>query len=201
MYILGHIGLGYIAFKLINRNKDYDVSIALLYSLLPDIDILLPYIEHRGPTHSLLFPTFILIIYLILDPSKFSYSIPIYTHIFADIIAQPITYGYMKLLWPINNKIYQINPIVIMRTNQEAYLEIFIFIISAILFIKSDYKQFINRSKSYVLLLIIIPLTISSLLYKLIGINLILNIFQICLDVFLIYIFIKKTKLYNMFFS
>ena len=192
MYILGHIGFGYILYKLLNRNKNYDLTLVFLYSILPDIDILIPYLYHRGPTHSFIFPTLILLIYLIFDPLKIFYSIPIYSHILCDIIAQPMDYSYMKLLWPITNIKYQINPIVIMRTYEESYLEISIFIISAIIFMKFDYKKFIVNSNSILLFLIIIPLTISSIFANLIGMNYILNIFHILLDVFFIYVLLKK---------
>lgn len=56
MFAVGHLALGYIIGKLSSRILKVNVNIPLLFvaSIAPDIDLLIPGVEHRGPTHSLI---------------------------------------------------------------------------------------------------------------------------------------------------
>lgn len=55
MFAVGHLALGYITGKISSSTLKINVNIPLLFvaSVAPDIDLLIPRVEHRGPTHSI----------------------------------------------------------------------------------------------------------------------------------------------------
>jgi len=55
MYVLGHMALGYFAALLTRKTTgtQYSILPVWFFSMLPDIDLLLPFMSHRGATHSL----------------------------------------------------------------------------------------------------------------------------------------------------
>jgi len=63
MFAVGHLALGYLTGKQTSKLIDVKVNISLLFlfSVLPDIDLLIPWLEHRGPTHSLIVYTVIFV--------------------------------------------------------------------------------------------------------------------------------------------
>ena len=54
MYLVGHVALGYLLGKAVSKLWKVDVNIPLLSiaSVIVDVDILIPSLKHRGPTHS-----------------------------------------------------------------------------------------------------------------------------------------------------
>ena len=54
MFAVGHLALGYITGKVadILLKVKSNIFLLLLVSVIPDIDILIPALEHRGPTHN-----------------------------------------------------------------------------------------------------------------------------------------------------
>jgi len=55
MYIPGHLALGYFAAILTGKETGnrHRLIIVWFFSMLPDVDLLLPFMSHRGATHSL----------------------------------------------------------------------------------------------------------------------------------------------------
>jgi len=56
MFAVGHLALGYILGKTTSKslNVNLNIPLVLVASMVPDIDLLIPGLEHRGPTHSLI---------------------------------------------------------------------------------------------------------------------------------------------------
>jgi membrane-bound metal-dependent hydrolase YbcI (DUF457 family) len=56
MFAVGHLALGYISGKAASKLLSVNVNVPLLFvvSIIADVDLLIPGLEHRGPTHSLL---------------------------------------------------------------------------------------------------------------------------------------------------
>jgi len=56
MFSVGHLALGYLTGKATSKllKTRSHVALFFLFSILPDIDLIIPVIHHRGPTHSLL---------------------------------------------------------------------------------------------------------------------------------------------------
>ena len=55
-FAVGHIALGYITGKATSKLLNVNANIPLLFvvSIIADIDLLIPGLEHRGPTHSII---------------------------------------------------------------------------------------------------------------------------------------------------
>jgi hypothetical protein len=56
MFAVGHLALGYISGKAASKLLNVNVNIPLLFvvSIIADVDLLIPGLEHRGPTHSII---------------------------------------------------------------------------------------------------------------------------------------------------
>ncbi len=101
MFAVGHLALGYITGKTSSQALKLKVNIPLLFvfSVLPDIDLLLPFMTHRGATHS------IIVLAAISIPLLLLYKKTVVPYIFA--IAQHSLIGDffgggIQLLWPIS---------------------------------------------------------------------------------------------------
>jgi len=105
MFAVGHLALGYITGKVADRllKVKSNIFLLLLVSVIPDIDILIPGLEHRGPTHSLIIFGILLIpIILLYGKKAVPYSIALVQH---SLIGDCITEG-TQLLWPLTSHIY-----------------------------------------------------------------------------------------------
>jgi membrane-bound metal-dependent hydrolase YbcI (DUF457 family) len=108
MYALGHLGLGYIIGKTSAKLLRCDVNIyaLLILSLLPDGDLLLrPFLRHRGPTHSVVVASILVLPFVIAYGRTVApYALTLVTH---SLIGDAIT-GGAQLLWPISAQRYGI---------------------------------------------------------------------------------------------
>jgi hypothetical protein len=106
MYAVGHFALGYLTGKLTAKSLDVNINLPLLSlaSVLPDIDILIPGLVHRGPLHSaVLFSLIFLPIFAIYKKRTAPYFIALIQHI---IIGDFIIGGNLQLLWPLTTNTY-----------------------------------------------------------------------------------------------
>lgn len=100
-FAVGHLALGYLTGKATSKLLDVDMNIPLLFvaSVVSDIDLLIPGLRHRGPTHSLF------IILLIFLPAFFLYGRRATPYFAAtaqhSIIGDYLTSEGVQLLWPI----------------------------------------------------------------------------------------------------
>jgi len=100
-FAVGHLALGYLTGKATSKLLDVDMNIPLLFvaSVVSDVDLLIPGIRHRGPTHSLI------IILLIFLPAFFLYgrrATPYFAAVAQhSIIGDYLTSEGVQLLWPI----------------------------------------------------------------------------------------------------
>jgi membrane-bound metal-dependent hydrolase YbcI (DUF457 family) len=106
MYAVGHLALGYLSGKATSKLLNTNVNLPLLFvaSIIPDIDLLIPGLEHRGPTHSLIICGLLFIPALLLYRKKaIPYFIALTQH---ALIGDYITGGGIQLLWPLNSTHY-----------------------------------------------------------------------------------------------
>jgi len=106
MYAVGHLALGYITGKATSKLLNVKVNLPLLFlaSIIPDIDLLIPGLEHRGPTHSLIISIIIFIPIIAYYRKKaIPYLIAFTQH---SLIGDYLTSGGIQLLWPINSIYY-----------------------------------------------------------------------------------------------
>ena len=106
MYLLGHMALGYFTGKITSKITKNETNIPLLwiFSMLPDIDILIPGFVHRGPTHSIIVATAIFTPIMIYYKKGISYYASLLSH---SLIGDYITAYGCQLLWPINQTWYK----------------------------------------------------------------------------------------------
>ena len=100
MYAVGHLALGYLTGKATSKLLNINVNLPLLFvaSIIPDVDLLIPGLEHRGPTHSLIIYALLFIPALLLYGKKIiPYFIALTQH---SLIGDYIT-GGAQLLWPL----------------------------------------------------------------------------------------------------
>jgi len=107
-YAVGHLSLGYIISKSASSLLKVEIDTPLIFALsvLPDIDILIPFLNHRGPTH------FILIICVGFIPLFIIYGKKAVPYL-AAIIQHPLLGDYLsggkiQLFWPISSNQYGI---------------------------------------------------------------------------------------------
>ena len=105
MYALGHLGLGYLIGKgtAAFSHRDESIHVVLLLSLLPDVDLLIPFLPHRGPTHSIIVVLLMMLPFLLLyGRNAIPYALTLVTH---GLIGDALT-GGAQLLWPLSAQRY-----------------------------------------------------------------------------------------------
>jgi membrane-bound metal-dependent hydrolase YbcI (DUF457 family) len=147
--------LGYIFGKASSKLPKVKINMPLLLaaSVLPDVDLLLPFIQHRGPTHSIITITALMIPFFIVYRKK---AIPYYAALLSHILIGDFFTGGVELFWPLSNNMFgalnfEVNSLAI------AVTELVLFLFTLPLMYKlGDLKDLlVPNDKSWVL---IIPL-------------------------------------------
>lgn len=105
MYAVGHLALGYISGKVTSKILNVNVNIPLLFlvSVLPDIDLLIPGLKHRGPMHS------VIVFCLIFLPTFIFFkkrAVPYFVALIQHLLIGDYLTGDIQLLWPITTNWY-----------------------------------------------------------------------------------------------
>jgi membrane-bound metal-dependent hydrolase YbcI (DUF457 family) len=101
MYPLGHAALGYFAAKATQKitKTEYNTILVWILSSLPDIDVIIPPLEHRGPTHSIITAiTAFIPVLILLRKRALPYLASLASHTIGDVIT---AYG-IQLYWPLS---------------------------------------------------------------------------------------------------
>lgn len=106
MFAVGHMSVAYLLTRGLKRGRWQSISIPLVWasSLLPDLDLLIPGINHMGPTHSIIVATAIFTPIMIYYKKGISYYASLLSH---SLIGDYITAYGCQLLWPINQTGYK----------------------------------------------------------------------------------------------
>lgn len=116
-FAVGHLALGYITGKATSKLLNVNINIPLLFviSVLPDIDLLIPGLEHRGLTHSIIFLSLLsLPVFLFFRKRATPYFIAVIQH---SLIGDYLTGGGVQLLWPATLQWYGIGIKITSLTN------------------------------------------------------------------------------------
>jgi membrane-bound metal-dependent hydrolase YbcI (DUF457 family) len=103
-FAVGHLALGYILGEASAKTLKTNVNIPLILTLsvIPDVDILIPFIAHRGPTHSLISTLIIFTPFFLAYRQKAApYFIALIQH---SLIGDYIAGGGIQLLWPVTTQ-------------------------------------------------------------------------------------------------
>ena len=146
MYAAGHMAIGYLLARIQNRDNTLNIPIIWALSILPDIDLLIPNLEHRGPTHSLIFS---LIIFLPLIIHKKGKIIPYYTALLSHSVIDLFTNNGTQFLWPISDNNFRFPYTLKMGTTSEGIIEIILFaIMILIIILYKDYNKLIQYTNN-----------------------------------------------------
>ena len=101
MFAIGHFALGYIFGKGSAKLAKAKVNLPLLLaaSVLPDIDLILRFLMHRGPTHSLITITVLMIPFFVIYRKQ---AIPYYIATLSHIFIGDYFNGGIQLFWPLS---------------------------------------------------------------------------------------------------
>lgn len=152
MYAVGHLAIGYLSGKATSKLAQVDVNVPLLFalSIIPDIDLLIPGLKHRGPTHS------IILLCLLFLPAFLRYKKRA-TPYFAALILHPLIgdglTGGTQLLWPLTTNEYGIRIGIISSANILAEWTLFVASLG-ILFKARDMQNLFQPHPSNLFLLI-----------------------------------------------
>lgn len=116
MYTVGHLALGYLSGKAASKILDVSINIPLLFlaSVLPDIDLLIPGLYHRGPLHSvILFCLLFLPIFILFKKIAIPYFVALTQH----VLIGDYLIGWTQLLWPITTNWYGLGMEITSLTN------------------------------------------------------------------------------------
>jgi membrane-bound metal-dependent hydrolase YbcI (DUF457 family) len=168
MYAVGHFALGYLAGKVSSRTLNVNLNLPLIFlaSVFPDIDLIIPGLEHRGPLHSV-------IVYCLLFLPLFFYyrkrAIPYFLALTQHIIFGDFITGKTQLLWPASVDMIGLGVDIASLTN--IALEWFLFISCiAIMFKTKDVLLLVKQQSSNLILsvpvlTVLLPTVVSFPLY------------------------------------
>jgi len=137
-----------------------NIPLVLTLSVIPDIDILIhiliPFIEHRGPFHSIIMSIIIFIpIFAIYRKAAFPYLIALIQH---SLVGDFIAGGNMQLFWPLTSQPYGLNISIKSPTN--ITLEWLAFLATAIIMVKTKDTQTLLQPHNSNLILAIPTFTV-----------------------------------------
>ena len=105
MFAIGHFALGYLFGKGSSRLAHVKVNLPLLFaaSVLPDVDLLLRFLMHRGPTHSLITITVLMIPFFVIYRKQ---AIPYFAALLSHVLIGDFFTGGIELFWPLSHNWY-----------------------------------------------------------------------------------------------
>jgi membrane-bound metal-dependent hydrolase YbcI (DUF457 family) len=152
LFAIGHFAIGYLTAKASARKLKVQLNMPLLLtaSVIPDIDLLLRFLQHRGPTHSLITIIALTVPFLILyRKTAVPYSLALASH---SLIGDFFT-GGTQLFWPLSTEWYGALNIYV-RSLTNVLLELFLFIVSIVVMFKSGDLGKIAKDKYKIALLL-----------------------------------------------
>ena len=128
MYLPGHMALGFFSGFLYKKitGKDFNLIVIWIFSLLPDLDLLVPGLVHRGPTHSVVVVLLVFAIVLFLYRDGVPYVVSLLSH---SLIGDYFTANGCQLFWPFNGAWFSYRYALSPSSSALFYLEAFLFIL------------------------------------------------------------------------
>jgi membrane-bound metal-dependent hydrolase YbcI (DUF457 family) len=158
MFAIGHFALGYLTGKGSSKLLKTQLNLPLLLavSVIPDIDLILQTLNdnlfmHRGPTHSIVTFTLLMIPFFIIYRKK---AVPYYVTLLSHSLLGDYFTGGVELFWPLSNKWFVLADIDL-RSLPSVTTEIVLFAIALAIMLKSKDLQSILKPSKYNLALII----------------------------------------------
>ena len=107
-YAVGHLALGYLSGKAASKILKVTVNVPLLFlaSIIPDADLLVPGLQHRGPAHSTIISCLLFLpAFIFFGKRAAPYFIALIQH---SLVGDYLTGGTggTQLLWPVASNWY-----------------------------------------------------------------------------------------------
>ena len=132
MYPLGHMALGYFSARATRSvtKGNYNLFLVWFISVSPDIDMLIPFLTHRGATHSLVAILIFAVPVLLLRRVWLPYVAALGSHaLIGDLITGTKHTPGSMLLWPFTSSFIDIGVYLRMGSLIELGLELVLFIL------------------------------------------------------------------------
>lgn len=150
---MGHLALGYILSKTSSKvlKTNFNIPTILMLSVIPDIDLLIPFLEHRGLTHSIVIASIVFIpIFAIYRKKATPYFIALIQH---SLIGDYLVEGKTQLLFPLTTQHYGIG--LSIQSQTSIALEWAAFLVSMLVMLAvKDIKIFFQPHDSNLILVI-----------------------------------------------
>ena len=168
MFAIGHFAIGYLTGKSASKLLGVKVNLPLLFvaSIIPDIDLILQYVDptlfmHRGPLHSIITYTLVMIPFLIRYRKQ---VIPYYIALLSHSLIGDLFTGGFEMLWPISQRWFSIVGIDV-RSLTSISLEIILLFISLVIMLKTkDLQTFFKPNNHNMFLFIAFGATLGPML-------------------------------------
>ena len=141
MYPLGHMALGYLIGRIVSvyTKKDFNTLIIFFVSISPDIDIIIPNLLHRGPTHSVILVLVFFIPIFIFYKEGIPYLVALLSH---SLIGDYFTKPGCKLFWPLSNDWFIYTNAWSVSSTFGISLEILLFVLMSIVIARERYLKY-----------------------------------------------------------
>ena len=166
MFAVGHIALGYIIGKILSKTQEKGQNIQVLWtlSLLPDIDLLIPGLQHRGPTHSLIVALIVFAPLFMIRPRK---TAPFFAALATHSLIGDYLTGEVKLFWPLSSEWLKFENTITMGNLFETGLELALFaILIATLILSRDFNHLFNSDRKNAILFIPLCTIVLPIMFK-----------------------------------
>lgn len=152
MFAVGHLAIGYLSAKVFQKILRTGINLPLIFflSLIPDVDLLIPGLVHRGITHS------IIVLTLVFMPIFLFYrktSIPYFVAIVQHSLVGDFFMGRAQIFWPLTSNWYGYRIDVLSFTNIS--IEWASFLLAMIVLTKTNDLRLLFTSQKLNLLLIV----------------------------------------------
>ena len=148
MLAVGHMSVAYLITRgLKGRWGSINIPLVWTLSVLPDVDLLIPGLNHMGPTHSMIVA---IVVFLLLFIYKGKEIIPYFiAYASHTILGDFITNNGIWLLWPLTSRKYALPRPFACRCVFSANLELLLFGVFLLIFIiTKDYSTlFTDKTK------------------------------------------------------
>jgi hypothetical protein len=157
-FAVGHIAFGYLSARASSGllKTKLIIPIAVTLSVLPDIDLLFPFIQHRGPTHSIISALVVFAPFLVAYRKQaVPYFVALVQH---GLVGDYIAGGRVQLFWPVTQMYFGTGLGITSLANQT--LEWTIFLTAIMLMLETKDYKVLFRPQASSLILIIPTLTV-----------------------------------------
>lgn len=152
-FAVGHLAIGYITSKASSKLLKIEIDIPMIFTLsvIPDIDLLIPHLQHRGPTHSIIVALVIFIpIFILYKRKAIPYFIALIGH---ALIGDYMSGSGTQLLWPITTQNFGADMNIASPANIAAEWTLFIVLTIMILETRDIAKLFKPHRSNLILLI------------------------------------------------